>query len=254
MKQKSTLNTLMCSLLGMVLCSQTIYAQENNPTELERTAGKNLIKINLPALAVSNFSFQYERAIGKKTAVGLGLRIRPEGDLPFKSFLEKQIDDPETWASFKDTQLSSFAVSPEIKFYFGKSVFHGFYLAPFVTYATYGGNVTALYGNNNENKLPLTGDITAITGGLKIGGQWALSKSIYLDLFIGPNYGVSSGSLAGSKALSQSDQDEVIKFLEDLEDLPLVKIEYDVNANGAKASFDGPWGGLRGGLSIGFRF
>jgi hypothetical protein len=253
MKQKFTTNFLLASILCVGLSAGTALAQDK-PAESKSSDGKNMIKINLPALAVSNFSFQYERAIGAKTSVGLGLRIRPEGDLPFKSFLEKSIDDQETWDSFKETQLSSFAISPEIKFYFGKSVFHGFYVAPFVTYATYGGNVTALYGTNNESKLPLKGDITAITGGVKLGGQWALTKSIYLDLFFGPNYGVSSGSLAGSKSLTASEQQEVEDFLEDLEDLPLVKIKYDVDGNGAKADFDGPWGGLRAGLSVGFRF
>src|SRR5690606_6922109 len=57
----------------------------------------NLVKVNLTALPLNNFSFQYERAIGKKTTVAMGLRFMPKGDLPLKSAIESLIDDDEAF-------------------------------------------------------------------------------------------------------------------------------------------------------------
>ena len=56
---------------------------------------KNIIKVNLGAIVVKNYSFQYERAVRKKMSVALGIRFQPYGSIPFKSTLEREIDDPD---------------------------------------------------------------------------------------------------------------------------------------------------------------
>src|SRR5690606_3365476 len=103
--------------------------------------------------------------------------------------------------------------------------------------------------------IGLDGKITGLTGGLMIGAQWKLSKLVYLDWWIlGVHYGTSDGEINGRKSLSPMEQDAIRDELENLEDLPLVDVTTTVDGQGAKAKFSGPWGGLRAGLSIGFRF
>lgn len=260
---KNSTKNLLFLLTCLLFCSAgSVNAQETATTQ----DGKNLVKWNVAALALKNYSFQYERAITKKISVAVGVRLAPKSSVPFSSGLEKLIDDEDTWKSIKDFKTGNFAITPEIRFYMGQGVFRGFYVAPFVRYAKYNAavpfnfEVEVTNGTNTvtrEEQINLSGDVTALTGGLLFGAQWKLSKLVYLDWWIlGPNYGTSNGSISGKSADGfDSDEQEALRdALADLEDLPLVKVKSTVNAEGAKVDFDGPWAGLRSGLSIGFRF
>ena len=262
MQTNFTKNSLLL-LLTLVFCSAgTINAQEAKVEE----DGKNLVKWNFGALALKNYSFQYERAIGKKISAAVGVRFAPKSNIPFKSNVEKLIDDEETWNSIKDFKTGNFAITPEVRFYTGKGVFRGFYVAPFARYAKYNAEVPFNFevevtnGTNTitrEEQINLSGDVTALTGGLLFGAQWKLSKLVYLDWWIlGASYGTSKGNISGKSAsgFDDDEQEALRDALKDLEDLPLVKVKSEVNAEGAKVDFDGPWANLRAGLSIGFRF
>lgn len=256
MQKNFTKNSLFLLLCAMICAVSSVNAQDTT-TEAD---GKNLVKWNFAALALKNYSFQYERAIANKISVALGVRFSPKSDLPFKSNVEKLIDNDNTWNSIKDFKTSNFALTPEVRFYMGQGVFRGFYIAPFVRYAKY--KIEGPYtfdvtvGSTTQTEtIPLSGDITGLTGGLLFGAQWKLSKLVYLDWWIlGPNYGTSSGNISGKKTLSTDEQDALRDALTDLDDLPLIKTKSTVNGEGAKVDFDGPFGGLRAGLSIGFRF
>lgn len=254
MKQTST-KLFLLSAFSCLLFSADLRAQEQ-ASGLIVEDSKNIVKMNVGALLLNNFSFQYERAIGEKTSVAASIRFAPKAGVPFKSKLEDLIDDEDAWESIKDFKTGNFAITPEVRFYLGKSVFRGFYIAPFARYATYSASVPFKFDVQGvEQEMPLSGDVTALTAGVLFGAQWKLSKLVYFDWWIaGPNYGFSNGSISGKKSLSQPEQDALRDELEELEDLPLVKSKYTVDANGAKVDFDGPWAGLRAGLSVGFRF
>lgn len=265
MQTNFTKNLLLSSLV-LIFCSVgTVNAQEKTKaTQESEVEGKNLVKWNFAALALKNYSFQYERAVSKKISVALGVRFAPKSGVPFKSQFEKLIDDEDTWNSIKDFKTGNFAITPEVRFYMGQGVFRGFYLAPFARYAKY--SVEGPYNYDvtvnvsgtdvtQKGVIPLSGDIKTFTGGLLLGAQWKLSKLVYLDWWIiGASYGTSSGSISGKKNMSTEEQEELREQLKDLEDLPLVKVKSEVNSEGAKVDFDGPWANLRAGLSIGFRF
>lgn len=220
--------------------------------------GKNLVKLNVGALFLKSFSVQYERAIAPKTSLALGLRIMPESNVPFEKTIENLIDDSDTWERIKDFKTSNFAFTPEVRFYFGKDVFRGFYLAPFARIAKYTAEVPLTFDveeTNSRETILVNGDVTAVTAGLLVGAQWKLAKQIHLDWWIaGPNYGFSNGDLSGKRPLNAQEQEAVREELRDLEDLAFVKPDYTVDENGFTGKVKGPWAGLRAGLSIGYRF
>ncbi len=257
-------------LLSMLAaaCLITAHAQTNSSADtVKKTDGKNLFKVNLTALPLKTYSVVYERAIGKKTSFGLGLRYYPEDKIPYLSKVEELIDDEDVNKILRDFRMSNFAITPEIKFYFGKDVFRGFYIAPFARYAIYNGSVPFDFDIDANDDgtidrtetIPLNGDIKTFTGGLLFGAQWKLSKMIYLDWFIlGPQYGSSKGSISGSTTnFSAVERDELRDELESVfedADIPLVKIKTEVNDERANVNFTGPWAGIRAGISLGIRF
>ncbi|WP_256006679.1 DUF3575 domain-containing protein [Pedobacter deserti] len=226
----------------------------------EAAESKNIVKINVPALFLKNYSFQYERAIGEKMSIGGGIKFSPKSSVPLKSRLESLIDDEEAWESISQFKTGNFAITPELRFYLGKKVFQGFYIAPYARFATYTAEVPFKFdvdvmGTTYTETMPLSGDITTLSGGILLGSQFKIAKRLHLDWWIlGAHYGTSSGNISGTKTLSNEEQQALREQLAELEDLPLVKTKYTVDGNGAKVDFDGPWAGLRAGLSVGFRF
>ena len=91
-----------------------------------------------------------------------------------------------------------------------------------------------------------------------IGAQWHLGKVVTLDWWIlGAHYGKSKGILNGtpSSALTTEEQNNLREEITALNDeIPLTKITAEVSANNVKANFDGPWAGVRAGLTIGIKF
>jgi len=232
-------------------------------------SNKNLVKLNLTALPLNNYSFQYERVIGKKSTVAMGLRFMPKGNMPLKSIIKDLIDDEDLENEIDNFKTGNFALTPEFRYYIGKEALRGFYIAPFVRYAIYSAEVPFEFDVDydyddpdygpisvTESKtIDLDGKINAFTVGVMIGAQWKLSKLVYLDWWIlGPQYGGSSGNITGLKSLSPEEQEALRDQLTELEDIPIVKTNSTVNSEGAKVDFTGPWAGIRAGLSIGFRF
>ena len=229
------------------LCSIQAFSQTQKTTSPDE--GKNLIKLNLASLALKTFSVQYERAIHKKISVGMGFRVMPKGSLPFSSSFDS-IDE-----QLGSLELGNVAITPEIRFYMGKGVFKGFYVAPFLRYANYNASINYEFESNNITEIiPLSGKLNTFTGGVLLGAQWRIANKVYFDWSIfGPQYGFSSGELAGVKTLNAQEQQDLRDELEGI-DLPVGKIESTVTANGAKLKVDGPWAGIRANIGIGYRF
>lgn len=252
----------LCLLLAsfMFVGLNSSRAQTGEPKKDKMADGLNLVKVNLTALPIKNFSFQYERPIAKKISAAIGLRLMPQGNLPFSSSIEKMIDDEEAWEYLGNLEIGNFAITPEVRFYMGKDVLRGFYIAPFARYANYTAKMPFSFeyedANNvtQEEDIPLSGNISSFTGGFMLGAQWKLSKLVYLDWWIlGPHYGSSKGDISGKKTLSPEEQDGLRDGLEDLDDVFFVD-GYEVNSSGARVNIKGPWGGVRAGLALGFRF
>ena len=240
--------------------------EEVTNTDINKVTNKNLIKLNLLALAVGNFSLQYERLITKKTVVALSAGFTPERGIPFYSSFESAIDNQDTKDQLKGIKYSNYSITPEIRFYLGKEGFKGFYIGVFGRYTSYDVKFPLQYesvlsGIPNipgqyipKESIGLDGNIRAFSGGITLGAQWKLSNKIYLDwLIIGPHFGSSKGDLKANKKLTVIEQQEINDAISDL-DIPMLDYTYEVNSDGARMKFDGPWAGVRTSLGIGYRF
>lgn len=222
---------------------------------------KNTIKTNLTAYAFRNINLSYERGLNKTFAINVGFGTMPAGGVPMiKSFIGEDADQ-----EIRDIEVSSTSFTIEPRIYLGKKYNSGFYFAPYYRHTkmkvdrfVYEFSYTR--DDNSEKDIPLnmSGDITANSFGLMIGSQWVFGKkqNWVIDWWIvGGHYGTSTGNINGvsSKTLDLQDQEAINEDLNSF-DVPIIDYKAEVNSNGAKVKIDGPWAGLRSGLSFGYRF
>jgi hypothetical protein len=159
-------------LLALVFLSVSSIAQTN----------PNVVKINMGSLIVKNFSLQYERAVGAKTSLALGVRFQPNGDLPFQSKIKDWVNDPDIQVG--QFRTGNFALTPEFRFYFRESL-RGLYIAPYARYASYRMDAPVNYTGLIGNKTAFfKGDIYSFSGGILFGNQFRLSNNLILDWYI----------------------------------------------------------------------
>jgi hypothetical protein len=221
---------------------------------------KNNIKISLTSLAFKNLQLQYERSLTKRIGVVIGYSFISKGSVPFKSQLnDLASSNEEGQGIFDNAELGYTAITPEVRFYLGKGYGKGFYIAPFyrnLKYDITGVNFTYTNQFGGKDDIEVGGKLTANTFGLQFGAQFNLGKNLILDWWIaGPHYGSSNGDFVGvsSRTLTAFEQNELQKELDKIE-LPLSDVDAKANANGATIKISGPWGGIRSGISLGYRF
>ncbi|MBI3137326.1 MAG: DUF3575 domain-containing protein [Sphingobacteriales bacterium] len=221
----------------------------------------NLVKVNLSALVLKNFSLQYERVLNKKFAAALAFRVMPASTLPFKrQILDAVGNDPDTREVVDNFRMSNIAITPEFRFYPGKKGYgRGFYLAPFYRYASFKSSRLIFNytdGLGGQQSITLSGKLNSNTAGLLLGAQWPLGKMLVLDWWIlGPHYGAGSGKFTGlsSQPMNPIEQNDLRNELENL-DIPFTRKKVFVDANSARMELDGPWAGVRAGFSLGVKF
>jgi hypothetical protein len=233
----------------------------NVSTEEVRIA-KNFVKFNITSALIKNYSLQYERILSRGVSVAVTFRLMPEGGIPYSDNIIKWFDitDPKTQVVIENTIVGNYAITPEIRFYTGKKRYgNGFYFALFYRYGHYTlNNALIPYDTDGGDEVTLdtSGDVSSHTGGFMLGAQWALGKHICLDWWIlGPHFGVSSGDMnsLSSGPLSEVDQQDIADELNGI-DIPMFEQTVNVTSDKVSMVFDGPWGGIRAGLSIGAKF
>lgn len=245
-------------VLGL-LFSVAMFSQNEKSDYMDYSSKKNLIKTNVTSLAFRNFEFQYERIINKTISVNLNYGFIPKGSTPMQSVFENYIDDQEASDLLNELTFKQSNIILEARVYLGKGYGKGFYLAPYYNYAKYSfGDVMFEYTDDSAQQQNFKTDasISANTVGLLIGTQFNLGKNLVLDWWIlGAQYGGAQGTLTGvsSKDLTANEQAALKSELDDLS-VPFVTLENTVNAKGVDSKIEGPFAGLRAGLSIGYRF
>jgi len=248
-----------------VMAAEDIQNVRTEPVEIS----SNFVKLSLTSMAILNFSLQYERVFSRTVSGALSFSYMPENNIPtyIADQAIKQIDknsddgiDPETEDILRNLLISSYTITPEVRFYLGKKRFStGFYVSVFYRYGSYSvSNIPIPFTNDLDEDITIDtrGDIKSHTGGFMVGYQWAIGQRMCLDLQIfGPHFGVSSGDFLGvpSSPLSAQDQADIEDEFMKVES-SLIEQSVDASANEVKMIFDGPWGGIRAGVSFGIRF
>lgn len=265
MNTKSFVIVFAVSMLGFSISNAQAQLDEKtgNPDDSKPEGTKmNIVKLNLPALVLKNFSFQYERILNKRFSASLGIRVMPNTGLPLKNTFTNIADvtDSNATATINNLKVSNFAITPEFRYYVGKKGYgRGFYIAPYYRYASFKSDELPFeYTDVNDvtQTIKLGGKITSNSGGLMFGAQWFLGKYVTLDWWIlGAHYGANKGTFTGttSTPLTTDEQNDIKTAIDDF-DLPFGTKTSVVNANGATINFSGPWAGARGALTIGIRF
>src|SRR5438105_2525676 len=117
MKLRSTLLSTLSLLLAFQLSAQTpadAIRNLNIPTAAKDsvTVKRNLIKLNIPSLFLTNFNVQYERILKKKMSVALTVRYMPYAVLPVRGLVQDLLDnsDPNSYKVLDDIRLSNLAI------------------------------------------------------------------------------------------------------------------------------------------------
>lgn len=226
----------------------------------------NLIKLGFPLLNQPALSIQYERYVFKKIYLGVSANYVSEQEF----FLLKMIAKHKIKNSFARQQLRNvkteiFSFSPEVKFYFGRDTFKGFYVAPFVRFSNYRVNFPLEYIedviSNNYQQVNFSGNFNTFTFGVSMGAQWNIYKNFYLDwLIVGPHFGNSTERLNLNSNLSPMQQKGIIKSIDivkkamEVDGVPNINFDYEVNDQGGEIRFKNPWAGARLQIGVGYRF
>jgi hypothetical protein len=236
-------------LLLVLLISLKATSQEN--------VGKNMGKINLSSFAWKAISVQYERQVTRRVTVAVGYSKIPTSNIPFKSFIERQIDNPDVKVG--DFRLGTSIFTPEVRYYVGKKgAFKGFYLAPYARFGSYkiDGPVEYTSSTNVRRSAMFSGRLTTAMGGLMIGSSFTLpKKNLYLDWWIiGASFGGGDGFLSAVTPLTKDEQTSIKNTINNIE-LPSTRLYSQVDEKGATVTTTGKMVGLRGfGINIGYRF
>jgi len=216
----------------------------------------NYIKTNLTSVVFNNYSFQYERTFARNFSLSLSYRFMPTTNLPFKNEVSKLFHNHREKEFVKNLQVDNYALTPELRFYLRRGG-KGFYVSAYYRYADFGlEKYTVFYDkiDGSQGQVDLSGNFKINSGGIMIGAQWVLARTIVLDWWIaGVNFGSVTGTIQGhsSDDLSVLEQNDVKKAIENFKYLDKVTV---TDKNNVKVDFSGPWTGIRMGLSIGICF
>ncbi len=228
---------------------------------------KQVIKINLTQLALTNISMQYEFGFHKNFSAALGASYLINRGIPSQFYTA-----PSDASGYQLPKFGGWSVTPEIRFYPGKKVKHqaphGFYLAPYFRYSKY--SLQSTYIDSTSNGEHRTYDVKAsyggFTAGLMIGSQWIIGKHFSIDWWIlGAGAGkakfqIESKATDGSLNMSQQEQEnlknDITSNISDLGPYGNGQVTVETTSNSAKATVKGiPMTSIRGfGLTLGFVF
>ena len=252
------MNKIIAALLIFSCCMLHVHAQQ--PQEEN---DQNIVKMNVLGLLFRNYSFQYERMVGKKIAVSATVRFMPQGQIPWFNTLTELAGADDLPDQVRDIRISHTAFAPEVRFYTGRKPGpRGFYIAPFARFSSYRLTLPQYEfevddnGGSRTETVDLSGNLSSFTGGFNLGVQWRLGKWTYLDWSIlGLSYGAANGRLTGtsSMTLDEEAQQSLRNAMEDF-DSSAITVRSEVDAHGVRSTLRGPWAGIRTALSIGVKF
>lgn len=225
----------------------------------------NIIKYNLSGLAVKYHALQFERVLNPKQSFALTVGFSPSNSLPFKDrLIELYGDDAQARTAIESTNFEKFTLTTEYRLYLSGKAPQGFYLAPFLRYSNMqmSQQYSFVDSDNTAHNPVISGSFKGFGGGMLAGAQWALGKSVVLDLWLaGPFIGTQKASFNGVNDRAIINTAGLKADIESV-DIPLWNLSANVtnqNIGGSNkgvidVTLDGPFVGVRMfGLALGIR-
>lgn len=232
---------------GMSCMAQNAHQTDSMP---------HALKINLSSFVFKTISLQYERKVRNKRSVTLGIKYGPESS----SFLKQQVDDlfDGTNIHFYGLNTGNLAITPGYRFYFGKEVYRGFYLSPYLRYTNIKLNGPVVYDDGSTVKDGIfRANIHSVSAGVMVGSSYRISGKWMIDLWIaGAHLGYEWARLSYTPVtdLSVNDMRSVTTVLKGLK-VPFTSFTYDVKPSQVKMSTNGYWAGAPSlGIALAYRF
>lgn len=215
----------------------------------------NIIKINTLALAFSNVSLAYERALAPRLTLVLAAGYKYGGKEP-KVF---NVNGSTIDATFD--QITGYSFAPELRYYMKTCQsrhIEGFYLGLYGKYTYYNSGAQFDYYPEEQQAQFYDADVdlTEMGVGLQLGYSLMLGSRFNIDfLFFGPRFSRLNINY-------QFDQDVSQEFLDDLSDyinevVDRFGIDYNVQleqSGNSKTNTKFSFANMRFGISFGFAF
>jgi hypothetical protein len=226
--------------------------------------GKNIFRWNIGSVALRNYHFTYERSLSKHFSASLSYRTMAKGSLPFQDRLASIIDSKSV--NFGNFQIGGTAWTLEGRFYLGLGRMKGFYIAPYLRWAsfdisapvkyTYTSTTPPTAGQSFSKEANFSGKMKSTSPGLLLGWQFQLATKVVLDLqIIGGHYGKGTGDLGFATPLNNDEVNALNSSINDIiKNSGPYKLTGSANNSGAQIKADGPWFGVRSNIGIGIRF
>jgi hypothetical protein len=213
---------------------------------------KNVIKLHPENYAFGSLPLGYERAINGKNTLDFGIGIPLNKQLS-ESFAENMY--PTGSYAIEKATISNMHFRVAFRHYTGKQQApKGFYYEPYLKYQTFKPSIAGV--NNHDIKSSFDGTFSSFNGGLQLGYQFLIAKTVTLDFyFFGLEAGMLKANLTGETSSDlQTYKDDIEK---NITDLPYVgdKIAVKVEDNKVKVTSSNIfYPSIRMGFSLGIAF
>lgn len=164
----------------------------------QKEVRREVLKVNLSAVAMGAATVQYEKVLGKHFSLALGAGYRPKKVFPYAKDLEKYLDVADNridYISFEnvkkaESSIGMYHITPEVRFYFGKKQAPiGTYLSIFGKYNDFHGDVPVFVDTDYRGlpvrlELPVNTKIKTASVGLMLGRQFRLGERFTFDWYV----------------------------------------------------------------------
>lgn len=241
------------SALALCLFAAPLWAQFN----------RTVVKFNVSGAVFQTYTAQYERLLNRHSSVTLSGTYSSGAPLPFKQALLDQYGDNEDAKRAIETTLFSKRIATlEYRFYPAGHAPSGWYVAPFVRYASMdiSNDYTYTPSDGILHRAHLDASFSAGGAGVLLGYQWLFGKHVGLDLWLlGPFYGTNVKSVfRGEDPLWPNLKSaDIVKLKNDIDNtqLPLYSVSSTLALPVITATLNGPYYGVRAfGLALAYSF
>src|ERR1700712_3648346 len=84
-------------------------------TNLSSYGQKNVVKLNVPSLAIGNLYASYEHVLSDKKSISIGLALMPSRSLLLKSLFESDNTSGNDDIRYESLKMSGFSITPEFR-------------------------------------------------------------------------------------------------------------------------------------------